>query len=75
MRLRRVEAARHVSLSETNAPAETGACVRSRIWLRLHWTQAPACGRSHILPPQQLFPFSLDIMGHLPPAQQVILPF
>lgn len=33
----------------------------------------PACGRSHILPLQQLLPF-FDVMEHLPSAQQDILP-
>jgi hypothetical protein len=37
-------------------------------------TYAPACGRSHILPLQQLFPLCFDVMGHFPPAQQAILP-
>jgi len=36
---------------------------------------ADALGRWHIFPPQQLLPaLSCDIIGHFPPAQQVILP-
>ena len=35
----------------------------------------PACGRSHILWPQQPLPALLfDAIEHLPPAQQVTLP-
>jgi len=65
---RRIRPQQNPGLAGARLP-EAEASSGAHLWSNYE----AACGRSHILEPQQPLPF-FDAMEHLPPAQQAILP-